>query len=316
MTDERRDRLVIALGGNALLWRSEAPDIDVQRSNVRLAVRSIARVAGEAEIVLTHGNGPQVGLLALQAEAYPGARPYPLDVLGAESEGMIGYLLEEELRNVSPEREVATLLTEVLVDASDSAFAQPTKPIGPSYTLEVARRLADRRGWTIGPDGAGWRRLVASPEPRRIVELPAIRLLVEAGVLVICVGGGGIPVVCDAAGGLHGVEAVVDKDLSAALLATELRADGLVMLTDVDAVYEGWATPQARPIRSASPAHLRTTAFASGTMAPKVEAGCRFVEGGGRFAAIGALGELSSILAGQAGTTIRRRAPYLTGGGA
>ena len=297
-------RYVIALGGNALLRRGEPPDVEVQRRNIRSAARSIALLAREAQVVVTHGNGPQVGLLALQSEAYRGAPPYPLDVLDAQTEGMIGYLIEEELRNELPGRDVATLLTQVVVDPSDPAFTHPTKPVGPEYTRASAGRLAARRGWTVGPDGRAWRRLVASPDPKRIVEIAAIRLLVEAGVVVIGVGGGGIPVVSDAAGGLHGVEAVIDKDLAAALLATSLDADGLVMLTDVDAVYDEWGTPSARPIQSASPERLRTTSFASGTMAPKVEAGCRFVEAGGRFAAIGALDALTDVVAGRAGTRI------------
>jgi carbamate kinase len=305
MSHGRAARLVIALGGNALLRRGERPDIEVQRTNVRTAARSIACVARDVEIVVTHGNGPQVGLLALQAEAYRGARPYPLDVLGAESEGLIGYLIEEELRNELPGRDIATLLTQVIVDPTDPAFEKPTKPIGPAYSQAAARRLAASRGWTVGADGRCWRRLVPSPEPRRIVEISAIRLLVEAGVIVICAGGGGIPVVADAAGGLRGVEAVVDKDLAAALLASDLRADGLVMLTDVDAVYEAWGTPAAGPIRTISSGRLRSMAFAAGSMAPKVEAGSRFVEGGGRFAAIGGLAELEAVLAGRAGTTIQ-----------
>jgi carbamate kinase len=305
MSDWRSTRLVIALGGNALLRRGESPDIEVQRSNVRIATHAIAQVARGAQIVVTHGNGPQVGLLALQAEAYRDARPYPLDVLGAQSEGMIGYLIEEELRNELPKHDIATLLTQVIVDPADPAFARPSKPIGPCYAEVDARRLVEARGWTIGADGEAWRRMVPSPEPRRIVEIGAIRLLVEAGVIVICAGGGGIPVVVDAAGALRGVEAVIDKDVAAALLASDLRADGLVMLTDVDAIYDGWGTPAARPIPVTTPSRLRAMSFAAGSMAPKVEAACRFVDGGGRFAAIGALADLEAILAGRAGTTVQ-----------
>ena len=297
-------RIVVALGGNALLRRGQPLEAALQRENVRAAARALAPIARDHEIVITHGNGPQVGLLALQSEAYRVVAPSPLDVLGAESEGMIGYLIEEDLRNALPGREVATLLTQVLVDATDPAFANPTKPIGPVYTEAEARQLASVRGWTIGPDGSHWRRIVPSPEPRRILGMRAIRLLVAAGVTVICAGGGGIPVVRDQVGALRGVEAVIDKDLSAALLARGLKADALVSLTDVDAVYDDWGTPVATPIRRASVGRLRGISFAAGSMAPKVESACRFVEGGGHFAAIGALGDIARILRGDAGTRV------------
>ncbi len=297
-------RVVIALGGNALLRRGEPLDATVQRRNVRAAASAVAAVAREHEVVITHGNGPQVGLLLLQSEAYRAVAPYPLDILGAETEGMIGYLIEEELRNVLPGREVATLLTVVEVAADDPAFRRPSKPIGPVYTAAEARRLAVERGWRMAPDGRRWRRVVPSPEPRRIIEIAAIRLLVAAGVIVVCAGGGGIPVVVDPAGGLRGVEAVIDKDLSAALLATTLEADALLLLTDVDAVYAEWGTPWARPLRRATAAELRAMSFAPGSMGPKIEAACRFVESGGRFAAIGALADAALLLRGGAGTRV------------
>src|SRR4029079_986744 len=223
--------------------------------------------------VVTHGNGPQVGLLALQGEAY-GAEvaPYPLDVLGAESEGMIGYLLDQELVNVLGGRQVATLLTQVIVDADDPAFARPTKFIGPVYFRSDADILAAERGWHVAPDGPRWRRVVASPEPRSIVELPTIRLLVEAGVLVVCVGGGGIPVVVERDGRLRGVEAVIDKDRAAALLACRLGADALLLLTDVSAVQRDYGTPQATPIAAATAEELLTLGLPAGSMGPKVEA--------------------------------------------
>ncbi len=268
-----------------------------QRRNVRTAARALAPIVQDHRVVVTHGNGPQVGLLALQSEAYREVRSYPLDVLGAESEGMVGYLIEEELRNELPSHEVATPLTQVIVDTADPAFGRPSKPVGPVYAEAAARGLADERGWTVGPDGAHWRRLVPSPEPGRIVEIAAIRLLVEAGVIVSCAGGGGIPVVLDAGGALRGVEAVIDEDLAAALLATALKADALLLLTDVDAVYEGWGTRQARPLRRASSAQLRCMTFAAGSMAPKVEAACR-------FAAVGALADAAAVLCGGAGTRI------------
>ncbi len=298
-------RIVIALGGNALLKRGEPLEADAQRRNVARAVRSIAAIARAHQVVVTHGNGPQVGLLALQNEAYRGVRPYPLDVLGAESAGMIGYIVQQELRNELPGRDVATIVTQVAVDAGDPAFGTPSKPIGPSYPEEEARRLAVERAWAVTRDGDRFRRVVASPEPLRIVELSAIRLLVEAGVLVICAGGGGIPVVIDPDGRLRGVEAVVDKDLSAALLAIELHADVLLMLTDVAAVWSDWGTPTARPIRQAPPAALRRLSFAVGSMGPKVEAACRFVEATGGLAAIGALEDAPALLHDGAGTRVR-----------
>lgn len=298
-------RIVAALGGNALLRRGEPLTAERQRRNVRRAIRALAPLERGNELVLTHGNGPQVGLLALQAASYEQVPPYPLDVLGAESEGMIGYLLEQELRNTLPERPAATLLTQVVVDVDDPAFARPTKPIGPVYEEPEARRLAAERGWSIARDGRGWRRVVPSPEPRRIVELETIRLLVELGVLVICAGGGGIPVVAGPAGELRGVEAVIDKDLAAALLATSIAADLLLLLTDVDAVYRGHATDAAEPIRETTPCELRSEPLPAGSMGPKAEAACRFVEQTGRRAAIGALEDAVDLAGGGAGTQVR-----------
>jgi carbamate kinase len=298
-------RIVIALGGNALLKRGEPLEASVQRDNVSLAARSIAKLAADNELVLTHGNGPQVGLLALQSVAYSGVRPYPLDVLGAESDGMIGYMLEQALQNELPGREVASVLTEVIVDEADPAFARPTKPVGPVYAEADARLVAGAQGWQVGPDGDGYRRVVASPEPKRIVEIDTIRKLIDAGVIVICVGGGGIPTIVDSRSGRRvGVEAVIDKDLSAALLAVQVQAQFLMLLTDVEAVHEGWGTPRSRPIRSARAAELRRMAFASGSMAPKVEAACRFVEATGFPAAIGPLMRAPDVLAGRSGTRI------------
>jgi carbamate kinase len=300
----QRLKVVVALGGNALLRRGEAPDAATQRRHAAEAMAAIAEVAADHAVVLTHGNGPQVGLLALQAAAYTAVHPYPLDVLGAESEGMIGYVLEQELENRLPGRNVVTVLTQVVVDLHDPAFQHPTKPIGQVYTHEQAEELARQNGWSIAPDNEHFRRVVASPEPLDIVELPAIRLLVESGALVVCTGGGGIPVVRDEHDRLHGVEAVIDKDLAGELLARSLGADVLLMLTDVDAVVAGWGTADAVPIRTAAVAELRALEFASGSMGPKVEAACRFVERTGGVAAIGALEDASAILAGDAGTTI------------
>ncbi len=295
--------VVIALGGNALLRRGEPLEADVQQRNVAVAADAVAEVARRHAVVVTHGNGPQVGLLALQAQAYGEVRPYSLDVLGAESEGMIGYFIERELASRLPGREVATLLTQVEVEADDPAFAAPAKPIGPLYSEAQARQLR-ARGFTMAPDRDGFRRVVPSPEPRRIRELAAIRLLVKAGVVVVCAGGGGIPVVA-APHGLRGVEAVIDKDLSASLLAAELGAGALLLLTDIEVVETGWRTPAARKIRHISPEALRAHSFEAGTMAPKVEAALRFVERTTGVAAIGALGDAAKILVGEAGTTVR-----------
>ena len=296
--------VVTALGGNALLRRGEPADVTTQRGNVATAVEAIAAVAAEHDVVVTHGNGPQVGLLALQGEAYEEVDPYPLDVLGAETEGMIGYLLEQELVNELGDARVATLLTQVVVDAGDSAFERPTKPIGPVFDRETAARLAAARGWTLAQDGGGQRRVVASPEPRSIVELPTIRLLVEAGVIVVCVGGGGIPVLLDDQGRLRGAEAVIDKDLAAALLARSLEADALLLLTDVPAVEVGWGTPDATPLGEVTSPELRAIDFQAGSMGPKVEAACRFAEATGAVAGIGALGDAAAILRGERGTRV------------
>ncbi len=297
--------VVIALGGNALLRRGEPLDTSVQRANVKVAAEAVAEVAADHRVVLTHGNGPQVGLLALQSAACAGVAPYPLDVLDAESEGMVGYLVEQELGRHVPRRRLATLLNQVVVDADDPAFGNPTKPVGPLYSTAEAWRLASLHGWDVAPDGDGgcWRRVVPSPEPKAIVELDAVQILIDHDVLVICVGGGGIPVVSDG-DGLRGVEAVIDKDLSAVLLATSLGADALLLLTDVDAVYEGWGSPGQSAIHRATPAELRALGAAPGSMGPKIEAACRFVEAGGRIGAIGALDEATAILRGDAGTMV------------
>ena len=296
-------RIVVAVGGNALLKRGERPDIETQRHNVKIAARAIADLARAHQLVVTHGNGPQVGLLALQAQALRDVEPYPLDVLGAESEGMIGYLLDQALLSELPGRPIATLLTQVVVDPRDPAFASPTKPIGPVYDATTAASVAQRLRWTMAPDGAGYRRVVASPEPLSVIELETIRLLSNAGVLVVCTGGGGIPVRIDG-GVVSGVEAVVDKDLSAALLAIALAADALMMLTDIAAVYEAWGTANAAPIRAITPERLLAMELPAGSMGPKAEAAARFVKATGRSAYIGSLGDAVAILLRQAGTCI------------
>ncbi len=300
--------VVLALGGNALLRRNEPPEAELQRANVLTAVaRSVAPIARQHSVVITHGNGPQIGLLALQMAAFTQVKPYPLDVLGAESEGMIGYLIEQALGEELPDREVATLLTQVEVDPADPAFMTPTKPIGPIYGEAEAHVLSVRLGFRFARDGGGFRRVVASPLPHRIRELNTIRVLVAAGVIAICAGGGGIPVVRTPEGGLRGVEAVIDKDRSAALLAEQLGADALLLLTDVATVWTRWPrTADSRPILRVSAAELRGFDFAPGSMGPKVEAACWFVERTGRFAAIGAIEQAPAILEGCAGTVVRR----------
>ncbi len=298
-------RLVIALGGNALLHRGEALSAANQRRNVAIAANALAPVARTHELVITHGNGPQVGLLALQAASAGEDTRYPLDVLDAETEGMIGYLIEQEMDNLLPANQrCATLLTQVEVDPRDPAFAHPTKPIGPVYGAAESARVARERGWTMAPDGEHFRRVVPSPAPRRLLELAVIRMLVEQGVTVICAGGGGIPVVRRKDGQLVGVEAVIDKDAASALLARELDADVLLMLTDVEAVYDRWGEADARALRRISAAEIGQMAFAPGSMAPKVAAACAFVGASGRFAGIGRLEDASAILAGEAGTLI------------
>lgn len=299
-------RLVVALGGNALLRRSQSPSAANQLDNVRIACAQVARVAAMNDLVLTHGNGPQVGLLALQSAAYTAVDSYPLDVLDAETEGMLGYLLEQELANRLPAtRAVASLLTRVEVDPLDPAFLTPTKPIGPVYTQAQAEDLARRRDWTMAVEGAAWRRVVPSPRPVRVPGLEVIRGLLHMGVLVIAAGGGGIPVVPrPEGGGTQGAEAVIDKDLCSALIAAGLQSDCLIIATDVDAVYLDWGLPTQRAIGHTTVAEMAVHAFAAGSMAPKVEAACSFVRASGGRAAIGALGDIEALLAGQCGTQI------------
>lgn len=303
-------RVVVALGGNALLRRGQPLTAENQRANARDACTALAPLALEHELVIAHGNGPQVGLLALQGAAYKDVEVYPLDVLDAQTEGLIGYILEQELGNALPfEKHIATLLTMIEVDRNDPAFANPTKPIGPMYKKEEADALAAEKGWTFKPDADGFRRVVPSPLPQRIFGIPAIKTLLEQEWIVICSGGGGIPTRYTdepAVPGrrLEGVEAVIDKDLASALLAADLGADALVIATDVDAVYADWGTPDQHPIRNTTPADLAAAEFAEGSMGPKVRAASTFVEKTGGTAAIGSITEIEALLRGDAGTTV------------
>ena len=300
-------RVVVALGGNALLRRGEPMTADVQRANVRAAARPLAAVAANHRLVLSHGNGPQVGLLALQSAAYEDVEAYPLDVLGAQTEGMIGYMLEQELGNLLPfEVPFATILTMVEVDPADPAFEDPTKFVGPVYDQAEAERLAEARGWIVKRDGDAWRRVVPSPEPKRIFEIRPIRWLLEKDVVVICAGGGGVPTMYDPDKErfLVGVEAVIDKDLASELLAREVEAELFVMATDVDGVYAEWGTPRQRRLERVTPDELRPTEFAGGSMGPKVEAAIRFVRATGNRAAIGSLEQIEAIVNGEAGTQV------------
>ncbi|TIP13948.1 carbamate kinase [Mesorhizobium sp.] len=295
--------IVVALGGNALLRRGEPMTAKNQRANIVRAAAVLADLVGEGHsIVITHGNGPQVGLLALQAAATSDGGTFPLDVLGAESAGMIGYVIEQELNNLLKQRLFATLLTQVKVDPHDPAFAHPTKPIGPVYDEATARRLAGERGWQIAPDGDKWRRVVPSPRPLEIMEASVISFLVERGVIVICTGGGGVPVIARDDGSLCGVEAVIDKDLASSLLARQLKADMLLMLTDVDAVYVDYGTAAARPLRRVTSTEISGRDFPAGSMGPKVGAAIEFAEATGKPAAIGRLDDAVEIVRGDRGT--------------
>jgi carbamate kinase len=300
-------RVVVALGGNALLRRGEPMTAEHQRRNVAVAAGQLATVAKEHELVVSHGNGPQVGLLALQSAAYTAVDPYPLDVLGAETQGMIGYLLEQELGNRLPfEVPIVSILTMVEVDPADPAFDDPTKFVGPVYDEADARRLAEDHGWAVKKDGTRWRRVVPSPRPVRIFEIRPMRWLLEHGAIVICAGGGGIPTVYEKNEGrqLRGVEAVIDKDLASSLLACDLDADLFAMATDVDGVYADWGTPNQRRIERVTPDDLAGGDFPAGSMGPKVQAARDYVTVTGNRAVIGSLEQIDGMLAGTAGTSI------------
>ncbi|MFC1696036.1 carbamate kinase [Pseudomonadota bacterium] len=298
-------RVVVALGGNALLKRDQALNAENQRENIRIAARHLASVHEKHELVIAHGNGPQVGLLALMEAAYNAVDPYPLDVLGAETVGMIGYMIEQELGNIIPfDDHIVTVLTQILVDPADPAFQNPTKPVGPVYDKVEAEKLQKDKGWAMAPDGVHFRRVVPSPLPQRIIEINVIRMLVDSGVVVICAGGGGIPVAYDENRKLFGVEAVIDKDLASGLLARELGAEKFVMLTDVPCVYLDFGTANQKSIKAAHPDALEAMDFADGSMGPKVRGACQFVRETGHESAIGQLSDLAGIMDGVAGTLI------------
>jgi carbamate kinase len=296
-------RIVIALGGNALLQRGEEMTAENQRKNIQIATMSLAPIVEGNQVVISHGNGPQVGLLSLQSAAYKDVEEYPLDILGAQTEGMIGYMIEQELGNLLPiEVPIASILTMVEVDPDDPAFDNPTKPIGPVYEKEAAEILAKKRDWEIKPDGEYWRRVVASPEPHRIFELRPIHWLLEKGTVVICAGGGGIPTIYNKEGNLEGVEVVIDKDRASSLLAFELEADILIMATDTDGVYLDWGTEDEKLVSKTTPKEIRKYNFDEGSMGPKVEAACSFVERSGQRAVIGSLKDIEDMVKGVSGT--------------
>jgi carbamate kinase len=297
--------VVAALGGNALLRRGEKMDASAMEENIKRAAAALAPIARQHQLVITHGNGPQIGLLALQAAAYSQVSSYPLDVLGAETEGMIGYLIAREIHNQVPNKQIVTLLTQTVVSSSGQAYDTPTKFIGPIYSQAEAERIHAEKDWKFKQDGDVFRRVVPSPEPCRIIELPVILQLIDDDVIVVCAGGGGIPVTLDQEGKLIGVEAVVDKDLASAWLAIELQADILLMLTDVDGVYLDWGKPSQRMIHRTTLHELEKYQFASGSMGPKIEAACRFIASEGTLAAIGALEDASKMMDCRAGTCIR-----------
>lgn len=299
-------RIVVALGGNALQRRGEPMTVDRQRANVAAAAEVLAPIAAEHELVVSHGNGPQVGLLALQAAAYDEESQYPFDVLDAQTEGMIGYLVEQELGNRLPfEKPLATVLTMTEVDPDDPAFTDPTKFVGPVYTEEEAHRLAAAKGWVVKPDGEHWRRVVPSPLPQRIFQTRPVEWLLERGCVVVCAGGGGIPTMYQrGTRTLVGVEAVIDKDRASAVLAAGLRADLLVIATDVEGVYLDWGKPEQRLVKEAAPEALLELHPPAGSMGPKVEAACAFVRETGRPALIGALPRLTDVLDGTSGTRV------------
>jgi len=308
------ERVVIALGGNALLRRGEEDSVENMFASARGAAEKIADIAAAgSEVVVTHGNGPQVGRILLQQEAARGwVHPMPLDVCGAESQGQIGYLLQVTIGDVfferGMERPVATVLTLTRVRPDDPAFADPTKPVGPFYEEEEAEKLAAERGYVMKPDPhGGWRRVVPSPDPYSIVEASVIRQLVADGVIVIAAGGGGVPVIDDGPR-LVPKEGVVDKDLAAAILARDVEASVLLVLTDIERVQRGFGTDHAESLDRLSLREagemLEAGEFGAGSMGPKIEAAIRFLEHGGQRAVIGDLEQAPAALAGRAGTTI------------
>ncbi|MGH3239000.1 MAG: carbamate kinase [Spirillospora sp.] len=304
-------RVVVALGGNALVKRGETPDAGLQRRNVDRAVRALAPLAERHELIVTHGNGPQVGVLALESVNDPNlTRPYPLDTIGAETQGMIGYWMLQALQNALPGRQVMAMVNQTLVSAVDPAFENPTKFVGQVYDQEEAEKLAAEYGWTVRQDGESWRRVVPSPRPQRVIETRLIRELVRLGTVVVCAGGGGIPVFRNDVGRLEGVEAVIDKDLTASVLAESMDADALLILTDVPRVMRDYGRPDQEEIGHTTPHELRAEDFPAGSMGPKVEAVASFVERTGDMAAIGLLDQCVQILEGTAGTIVTPNATW------
>lgn len=305
-------RVLVALGGNALSLKNEPITAQNQRKRVKQAVAPLAKIAEQHELIITHGNGPQVGLLAQQSLANLSSdqsnqstkAPFPLDVLNAETEGMIGYLIEQELINQLPEnRRTASLLTMVQVDANDKAFSEPDKPVGPSYPFEKKQSLEDKNNWSFKSKDNEWQRVVPSPEPEDILQSPAIETLLLNDTVVICSGGGGIPV-SRSDNALIGVEAVIDKDKTSALLAIKLKVDRFIIATKTDGVYRNWQSKTSEKIKNITIKQLKSMQFESGTMAPKIAAAIRFVKQRQQPAVIGSLDELDKIMNFNAGTKI------------
>ena len=300
-------RVVIALGGNAILQRGEPLECEIQRKNIRTAAASIARIVRDHQVILTHGNGPQVGLLSLMNDSYKEVTPYPLDILGAQTQGMIGAIFEQELRNQLSDKNICTISTQTLVDPKDSAFLNPDKFVGPVYNREESQRvLEENPEWTIKQDGDYYRRVVPSPEPKEILEIESLKQILDSGdTTLICGGGGGVPVYRNSFGELEGVEAVIDKDRATRLLAEGLNADAFLILTDINAVATNFGHPESKNIRTATPDAMDEFDFASGSMGPKVEAVVKFVRNTGNMAAIGSLEQAAEILTSDSGTIIR-----------
>lgn len=297
--------IVVAIGGNALLQRGELMSCQNQQKSISQTAISLAKLAKDYRLVVVHGNGPQVGLLSLQNDAYADCPSYPFDVLGAETQGMIGYLIQQGLNAAIKDSFTTTVLTRIVVDPNDPAITNPTKFIGPVYTEQQAKILAEDNNWVIKPDGVHWRRVVPSPKPIEVLEIKAIKDLLAQDHLVICGGGGGAPVI-EKDGAYQGFEAVIDKDMTAALIAEEVGADHLLILTDGDYVCLNWNQDDEQRLEQVTAKELSQYHFPAGSMGPKVDACCQFVENTGGIGHIGDLSKAFEIMREQTGTHVRK----------